>query len=172
MATRAARIPVDDFERGRLPAVCALSGQPADGSYTETLRSPVGNQAWLILVGLVPFLVVRYLTRKEAKGSVPVTRAAFASLEAQARERRWRAGLLVLGGIILGPVGAALAANVSVTLGWVVILLGVGAFVGGMAYDARTPLLRGHVEPSGRWVVFENAHPAFAAAVAEQVRAS
>lgn len=169
METRAARCPVDDFERGRLPAVCALSGQPSEGSYTETLRSPVGGQSWLLLLGLAPFFIVRYATRKEAKGKVPVTRAAFASLERQARERRWRAFLLVGGGIAAFFVGGVVASSVA-ALGSTIAALGVVALVGGAIYDARTPLLRGHVEPSGRWVVFENAHPTFAAAVEEQVR--
>jgi len=167
--TRAVRCPVDDFERGRLPAVCALSGQPSDGAYTETLRSPVGGQYLLLLFGVVPFLIVRYVTRKEAKGKIPVTRAAFASLEAQAKERRWRAFLLVGGGIAAWFLGAIVVADIP-ALGWVVIAVGTVAFLAGIVYDARTPLLRGHVEASGRWVVIENAHPAFAAAVADQVR--
>lgn len=170
METRAARCPVDDFERGRLPAVCALSGQPSEGVYTETFRSPVGGQSWLLLLGLAPFFIVRYATRKEAEGKVPVTRAAFASLERQARERRWRAALLVIAGIVALCAAGPLGARVAVTLGWVIGLVGVGLVVAGMVHDARTPLLRGHVEPSGRWVVLENAHPAFAAAVEEQVR--
>lgn len=169
MANRSARCPVDTFERGRLPAVCALSGQPSDGVYAETLRSPVGGQYWLLLLGLVPFLIVRYATRKEARGKVPVSRAAFASLERQARERRWRAFGLVGGGLVAFFAGAVVAASVA-ALGSAVMALGVVAIVAGMVYDARTPLLRGHVEPSGRWVVFENAHPAFAAAVDQQTR--
>lgn len=167
---RAARCPVEDFERGRLPAVCALSGLPSEGAYTETFRSPVGGQSWLLLLGLAPFFIVRYATRKEAKGKVPVTRAAFTSLERQARERRWRAALLIVAGILVGAVAGPIGAQVAVTLGWIVGLVGLGLIAAGMVHDARTPLLRGHVEPSGRWVVFENAHPAFAAAVEEQVR--
>lgn len=168
MDTTEARCPVEDFERGRLPAVCALSGLPSEGAYTETFRSPVGGQYWLLLLGLAPFFIVRYATRREAKGKVPVTRAAFTSLERQARERRWRALWLVGGGIATWFVGSVVAVSVA-ALGWTIIGLGTVAFLAGIVIDARTPLLQGHVEPSGRWVVFENAHPAFAAAVAEQV---
>lgn len=170
METRAARCPADTFERGDLPAVCALSGQQADGAYTETFRSPVGSQYLLLLLGVVPFLVVRYATRKEAIGKVPVTRAAFLSLERQARDRRWRSLLLVAGGIVLGLAAGPLVASVATALGAVVGLAALGLVVAGVVHDVRTTLLRGHVEPSGRWVVIENAHPAFAAAVDDQVR--
>jgi hypothetical protein len=152
--------------------VCAVSGERADGTCTETFRSPVGGQYWLLLLGIVPFLVVRYVTRGEAKGKVPVARVAFASLERQARERRWRAAGLILGGMVIGLASGPIGAGVSDALGWAIALVGLGLFLAGVVYDSRTPLLRGHVEPSGRWVVFENAHPAFAAAVDAQVRSA
>lgn len=170
MMTRAARCPVDAFERGQLPQVCVLTGQPADGSYTETFRSPAGGQYWLLLLGLAPYVIVRLTTRQEARGKVPVTEAAFTALERQARDRRRRATLLIISGIALGLVAGPIGAGVAVGLGWALSLFALGLFVAGIVVDARTPLLRGHVERSGRWVVLENVHPAFAAAVEQQVR--
>lgn len=169
METRAARCPVEDFERGRLPMVCAVTGRPAEGWYDETYESPTGLQYLLLLFGLVPFLIVRAVTRKTSKGRIPVTRATFTVLHDRARRRRRRTVTLLGVGGAAALLGIALLWSAA-DAGRVLAPLGLVVMAVGVAIDMSPSFLSGHVEPSGRWVVLENAHPAFAAAVEEQVR--
>lgn len=169
--SRTARCPIDAFERGALPAVCVTTGAPAEGWYTDRFESRVGAQWLLLLVGLLPFLVVRALTRKTAKGRVPVSREAFAAMTAAGRRRtRWLVGL-GLGGVVAAGSGLAVVAGdrAEGPVGPSLLVLGVVLLVAAGAVGARRTV-PGHVEASGRWVVLEDVHPAFAAAVDQAVR--
>lgn len=71
-------VPTAYFRARQLPPVCVLSGQPADDVVEMKVKSRIGAQWLLLLVGVFPMVLVRVLTVKRATGYVPVQRAALA----------------------------------------------------------------------------------------------
>lgn len=125
MASAAAR--VEDLESGNLPAVCAKTGEPADGfARVEFTSTP----AWtwiLLLFGILPFLIARWFSKVRVSALVPMSEAALR----RGRRFNWTVmGLLVVGALLLllgfatGPfaawlgLGALVAALFVVTIGW------------------------------------------------------
>ena len=169
LVVRATRCPVDTFERGRLPSVCALTGKRSEGVYPARFESEIGAKWLLLFLGLVPFFIVWAITRKTALGRIPVTEDAFVTLEVQRRRRALAAWSMFLGGILSAVLGVFVGVGVE-ALGVALVVIGMGLIVAAFVVNSRTPTLKGFVEPSGRWVVITNAHPAFAEAVGRQVR--
>jgi hypothetical protein len=163
------RVRVDEAMLGKLPPVCAMTGEQAGGyapmvvprslgpAWFLLVLGPVG---WAILLGLYPRLRTRY------EISVPMSDRAFDRWITERRRRlwcSWLGGALIVLAVAVRFVGPFAA------------LVGLaGVFLLVIAYRAhwRIPWL----EPSlsadarGRWVTMRGVHPRFVTAVARARR--
>lgn len=96
MARTSAR--VDDLEEGRLPPVCAMTGDPAEEYVRITFTSTPGWTWILLLFGILPFLIARAFSKTRVVGLVPMSDAALR----RARSFNWIVGgLFGVGALIL-----------------------------------------------------------------------
>ena len=161
---------VDDAIRGRLPLVCATTGQPAD--LVVRMRQPVGGgmpgAAWLLVflgpVGIVALVVVALVCRapEYLTVRVPQTEAAYQ------RERllgRLRSGACVLG---VATLAYGIVRPGLFPVMWLV--LGVGFLLAGMGLHAMVYFRTVGVglDASRRWVTLTGVHPEFVRAVERQ----
>lgn len=105
-----------------MPSICVKSGVVTDRWVQTTFRLVPGWTWWLILFGVLPFLVARYLAGETLEARLP-----FAS-EADDRLRRLRlsAGATGAAGIALLLVGVAADSQ---ALAWAGVLAIVGAAI-------------------------------------------
>ena len=163
---------VDDAVRGRLPLVCAKTGEPADLviRMQHPVRSGVSGWVWLLallgppgwlalLVVLMLFSSTEYLTVR-----IPETEAVYA------RERsleRFRLGaflaapFVALCGLVYPGMFPALWFGLAASL-----------LVAGLLLHAlvSSEAIRVRLDASRRWVTLSGVHPAFVRAVEEQER--
>jgi hypothetical protein len=163
------RVPLDDALVGRLPRVCVMTGERADGyapmivprslgiAWLLLLAGPIGI---LVLAALYPRLHTRYVIK------VPMSDGAFDRWMTERRRRLWcswlgGAGLaLALAIRGLGPL-ALLVALGSLMLLWV-------ALRAHWRIPWRQPSMRAGA--AGRTVTMLGVHDRFAAAVARTHR--
>jgi hypothetical protein len=180
------RVFVDDAVVGRLPGVCAKTGEPCDGwlSLTRTVSRYGGvGTAWLLLllllgpIGWAMLLVIALLGpgRGEERLTVelPWSTAAQRRVEAL-RRQTWLIGaataLLAAGLLAYGWRGGATGP----TTGRTVVLLAVVGVAGGIVatlvagWRAARATVGVELDASRRWVTLQSVHPAFAAAVRAQ----
>ena len=152
MARTAAR--VEDFEAGRLPSVCAKTGEVADG-FTAIAVTSTPSWTWLLLLfGIFPFLIARAFSATRVVGFVPMSEVAL---------RRGRAFTWTYRGFFL--FGALVLA-----FGWIidmdVLAVGVGALAAAIIFTSVGWLF---VWPTGRldgdWVGLFHVHKRFARAL-------
>ena len=93
MASAAATLV--DFRSGNLPPICVKSGVETETFMRVGITSAPGWTWILILFGILPFLIVRYLFTKSVAGRVPVTGET---------ERRVRTVQVVLLGLFFAGV--------------------------------------------------------------------
>ncbi|HXJ62269.1 MAG TPA: hypothetical protein VNN79_00810 [Actinomycetota bacterium] len=91
----------EDFVAGNLPAICVKSGVETQRFTSVRITSAPGWTWILILFGILPFLIVRYLVAKSAAGRVPVTEA----VGRRVRTIEWALIAAVLVGIVLILIG-------------------------------------------------------------------
>jgi len=163
---RLTRLPVDAFERGRGPEICFLSGEHTADRINVRAENP-DTFVWLILFGIVPYVVVRALTRRSAKGSLALSEAVYR--EVKARRVSWVVPAAPLvGGVVIGTL---LASRVP-AVGWTLIILGlVAAAVLSVVRWRRNPLSGIELDAAGRWVIIPNAADAYADAIELDLRA-
>jgi hypothetical protein len=183
------RVFVDDAVQGRLPAVCAKTGQPCDGwlTLTSTVARYGGiGTAWLLLllligpIGWAMLLVIALLGpgRGEERLTVELPWSTAAQQRVQAlRRQTWLAGsvtaLVSAGLVAYGWLGGATGPPTGRT---VVVLAAVGIGGGIVAslvagWRAARATVGVELDASRRWVTLRLVHPAFAAAVrAQQAR--
>lgn len=163
------RVPRADFEAGRFPPVCAVTGAPADGQVVCHFATPIGAKWLLLVLGVIPFVLVWAWTRRPITGEVPITEAVFVEARARSRQRARRASLLtlvaVVGGLlfsltepVIGATGPALGRTLSLAClaYWCWALVQV-------IHDRQ--IVRGHVDPDDGDIVLVDADPKFASAV-------
>jgi len=165
-------IPAADFENGRLPAICAVTGAPASANLQ---RRYAGTPQWvgcLFLVSWMALLIAYLFTHQEVRGRLPVTSAIAVRVESL-----HQAGAL---GFFAGIVTSILAVTASAVLGGIVGTVAVAALLALTAIafltwiitgalESRTLGIRGFVTKDGfgtRWVQLRGVHPAFVQAVA------
>ncbi len=163
---------VDDAVRGRLPLVCAKSGEPAD--LVVRVRHTVGNGlrgwAWLLVLfgppGWLALLVVLLLAPADEHLTVrvPHSRAAYD------RERLLERLRLAAFGLGLAAALAALAGRGMFPLLWLALV--AAFFVAAVALHAMISFqaVRVSLDASRRWVTLSGVHPAFVRAVEERQR--
>ena len=153
MARAAAR--VEDLQAGRLPPVCAKTGEPADGYATIEFTSTPGWTWILLLFGIFPFLIARAFSKTRVVGIVPMSYAAL---------RRGRtfdltfAALLVVA-VVLVTVGLVFQHPHLVMAGLVTLLGALLLFVVGW------PLVWPSGQPAGEWVWLSSVDERFARAL-------
>ncbi|MEO5680735.1 MAG: hypothetical protein ABIS47_13825 [Acidimicrobiales bacterium] len=153
---------MDAFERGRLPGVCILSGEPTDDKMNVTVsnRPAVG---WLLLFGVIPYVIVKAMMTTSVSGSLPMTEEVYRGVkEAQ------RKGIpLYLGGFTAGVAGALLLLLSVPGPGAILFGVGVAIVLAGAVITARSNPLRGlQLDRTGRWVELSNAADHFADTIA------
>lgn len=138
-----------------LPPICARTGRPADCLLAVRAKARAGWTLWLLALGVLPFLVARYLA-PEVTIKVPCTEQVVQQLE-HFRLARLLAllGTVTLAGfgLVTGYRPAAFAA---------VTFLGAAALLGAVQ-AARS--VRARFDPSARYVVLSGVHPSFRDAV-------
>jgi hypothetical protein len=158
---------------GGLPAICVKSGQPADRwvkrRYATAPRwTLVLLLAGVILVGVLPYLVVRAIVSVKATGQLP-----FAGPVA-GRLKLFSIGGLVglLAGIVLFVGGASANSGAAAILGLLLFVLGLGLLIAAAAMGPQAVVRIQPGVPSDRLVVLKRVHPDFAQAVLAQQQAA
>jgi hypothetical protein len=158
---------VDDAVRGRLPLVCAKTGEPTDlmVRVRQEVRRSLGV-AWLLAFlgppGWVALVIVSMLGANSEYLTVriPQSRAAFDREKLLERSR-----LAAFAGGVLVMVGYGLARPVMFPMLW---LLTAGALlVAGVVLHAKVwrQTVRISLDASRRWVTLTGVHPDFVRAV-------
>lgn len=123
------RITRREAERGLLPPVCALTGQPTDDVKRKSFLWQPPWVGVLILAGLLPYLIVSLILRKSMAVQLPLVRAKHGHWA-------WRVAvgaLGIVGSVVLFFVGVAVESDrTTETLGGILMAaggLGVLAFL-------------------------------------------
>lgn len=148
------RVPVESFERGDLPKVCPVTGQPATGELRIDAANDPGAARLLLLLGVLTYVVYRAVTRRTAVGVLPLSDDGWRAV-VDGRRRRvvlWVVVLVVGVGLVAGGI-----VGQSVVLAVPGILVGVGGAVGLGGAQSWRPF-GVTIEDSGRWVVLVGVH--------------
>lgn len=158
---------VDDAVRGRLPLVCAKTGEPAD--LVIRIRQPVGNGRSLLPllllllgpIGLVLLLVHSILSpgQEYLTVRIPQTEAAY---NREKQLERFRVVALVVGtlAVLYGIMAPGLFPALWLTIGAAFLVAGVTLHVLLCRQSISVSL-----DGSRRWVTLFGVHPAFVRAV-------
>lgn len=160
------------FVSGTLPPICVVTGLPATSNEPRTAKSPVGALWFLLLLGILPFVLARVLTVKRAEGFVPYNHneATSADEYLRRRKRRFTTGwcIAILGfGLMVGGLTWHEASSVGPQiLSWSGAALAALSF-GIFARASRSPLddVGFEVSSGGDRVTIQNAHPTFVSAM-------
>ncbi len=163
---------VDEAVRGRLPLVCAKTGEPAD--VVVRMQHPVGGglspAALLLLllgpIGLVALVVLAVVTpsREYLTVRIPETDAAY---ERERSLERFRLGAFV-GAPALAVVGVVSPGMFPVLWFGLAAVLLVAAAILHVKISAGA--IGVHLDASRRWVTLSGVHPAFVEAVEDRER--
>jgi hypothetical protein len=151
---------------GGLPAICVKSGEPADRwmkrRYATAPRwTLVLLLAGVVLVGVLPYLIVRAIVSVKATGQLP-----FAAPVANRLRLLSAGGLVVLlAGVVLLVGGLTANSGAVALVGGLLFFLALGLLIaaGAMAPRAEVRIQPG--VPNDRVVVLKRVHPNFAQAV-------
>jgi hypothetical protein len=168
-------ITAADFEDGRLPAICAVTGAPATANLTLRYSTTPGWVGCLFFINFLALVVAYLFTHQRVTGHLPVVSSIAVRVE-----RLHRNGLLlfpagmacllvaILGAAIQGPAGEIIGAT-----GFVLGALAIVGAVVSSVMEGSTLGIRGRVTKDGfgtRWVQLQGVHPAFVEAVANSRR--
>ena len=158
---------------GGLPAICVMTGEPTDRWTRVRFQTAPRWTYWLLLagglvIGFIPYIVIRTLVSVRATGQLPFTRTV-------ASRRRITAlgGLAgVLAGIVLFVVGAAANSGAVAILAVFLFVLGLALLVVLGMMPPRAVVREQPGFPNDRVVVLRRIHPNFASAVLAQQQAA
>ena len=165
-------IAAADFELGRLPAICAVTGAPATANLERRYSTTPGWVGCLFFISWLALLVAYVFTHQHVKGRLPVISSIAVRVERLHRDGSlmFTAGIItcfvtaIVGSAVGGPAGEIVVAT-GLTLGGLAL---VGAIA--MSVMESSALgIRGKVTKDGfgtRWVQLQGVHPAFVQAVA------
>jgi hypothetical protein len=164
-------ITAADFEAGRLPAICAVTGAPATANLKRHYSTTPGWVGCLFFINFLALVVAYLFTHQRVTGRLPVVASIAGRVEGLHRNGLllFLAGMVcllvaILGAAIQGPAGEIIGAT-GFALG---ALATVGAVVLSVM-EGSTLGIRGWVTKDGfgtRWVQLQGVHPAFVQAVA------
>jgi hypothetical protein len=162
---------VDDAVRGRFPNVCAMTGEPADGVVRIEQRSGGVGVGWLLVflgpIGWIVLAVLAATARTEILTvRVPMSAAAAAR---EPRRNQWRLiaalaslGLFTAGLLRVEPIPSV----VWLTAAAIAAVAAIGFHIA-----MRWGQIGVELDASRRWVTLSRVHPAFVAAVTEDIEA-
>ena len=161
---------VDDAVRGRLPLVCAKTGEPAD--LVIRMQRPVGGglhgMAWLLVFlgppGWAALILLYLLAGGDEYLTVRIPEVASA-YEREKALKRFR-----LAALVLAPASLAFAFVYPGMFPALWLALSGALLVAAIAVQTKISAMTigVHLDASRRWVTLTGVHPAFVAAVAEQ----
>jgi len=160
----------DDYEDGVLPQLCVLTGAPAEVLLDHRSRSGGGAVTLLLLLlgplGVVAMIVVDRLLEVEARGQLPVSRAAMA--ERTAARHRANAVARVGAVVAVAGVGVAVLAGSSLRLaGLAAAVAGLVVVVVAFGWPAWSGV-QGRPDRAGRTVTLVGVSAQFARAYRAQ----
>jgi hypothetical protein len=162
---------VDDYALGRLPGVCVLTGEPADGTVTNRTRPGNPNPLLLLLVLLGPIgwiilAVAATRSGRELAGELPVTQARWQYLQ-RVRRTMWATMAVFVAAFVATLLSVEDDLRTAMTA-----VVAVVAFVAAAGIKIwlqfQWPTVR--LDASGRWVTLQAVSPEFARAVAARNR--
>lgn len=166
-------ISAADFEDGRLPAICAVTGAPATANLERRYSTTPGWVGCLFFINFLALVVAYVFTHQRVTGRLPVISAIAVRVDRLHRN----GSLLLAAGIIACFVAAILGSAIGGSAGEILaatgLTLGVLALAGSIAMsvmESSTLGIRGKVTKDGfgtRWVQLHGVHPAFVRAVAD-----
>jgi hypothetical protein len=158
---------------GGLPAVCVMTGEPTDRWTQVRFQTAPRWTYWVLVagvlvVGFIPYFVIRMLVSVRAAGQLPFTQTMVS------RRKITSIGGLVglLGGIILFVVGAGTNSGAVAILGGLLFVLGLVLLVVLGTMSPRAVVRKQPGFPNDRVVVLRRVHPDFASAVVAQQQAA
>ena len=138
-------VPVEVFQGGELPPVCAKTGRAADADVPLTAAGAPGWTWLLLLAGVLPFLLVRWFRTERLDGLVPMSPEARAAVVSGARGGRlltWAAVVILGGSILVNSAVVAAVGVVALALAGAASVYGLWRFVGGeLSEDGATVTL-------------------------------
>jgi hypothetical protein len=165
-------ISAADFELGRLPAICAVTGAPATANLERRYSTTPGWVGCLFFISWLALLVAYLFTHQHVTGRLPV----ISSIAVRVERLHRNGSLLFAAGIVTCFVTAILGSAISGSAGAVVaatgLTLGGLALVGAIAMsviESSALGIRGKVTKDGfgsRWVQLQGVHATFVQAVA------
>jgi len=169
-------IPANDFEDGRLPAICAVTGAPATANLRRRYASTPQWVGCLFFISWFALFVAFLFTHQASSGRLPVISAI-----AERVERFHRSGSLAFfAGLVLcvlAVVAGAVIPGISGEIALTTLLVaGIAAFIVAVVasfMEGHTLGIQGRVTKDGfgtRWVQLRGVHPAFVQAVANTRR--
>jgi hypothetical protein len=173
---RAVVITATDFENGRLPAICAVTGAPAGANLVRRYSTTPGWVGCLFFISWAALFVAYLFTHQGVTGRLPV----IASIAARVNRLHRTGSLLFAGGIVgwLLAVLLGVATHGTVATVAVIACLALGTLAFAVAIvasfmESSALGIRGRVTKDGfgtRWVQLQGVHPAFVQAVANTRR--
>jgi hypothetical protein len=154
-------VPLAAFEHRTIPALCAKTGAAPDRELVLRARTPSGWVWLLLLVGVVPYLIVRHVLMREVEIALQVSERAARRL-GRARLARL---IALLEAVPLLVVWAATGQGEVLALSAVCLAgaLGAYAFEVGWSVGAR-------LDWSARGILLTGVHPVFRDAVDQRHR--
>jgi predicted lipid-binding transport protein (Tim44 family) len=158
---------------GGLPAICVKSGEPADRwvkrRYATAPRwTLVLLLAGVVLVGVLPYLIVRAIVSVKATGQLP-----FAGPVAGRLKLFSIGGLLgLLAGVVLFVGGLTVNSGAAGLAGGLLFFLALGLLIAAAAMAPQAEVRNQPGVPNDRVVVLKRVHPNFAQAVLAQQQAA
>lgn len=161
---------VDDAVRGRLPLVCAKTGEPAD--VVVRMQHPVGGgmSGWALLllllgpIGLAALVLLAVATpgREYLTVRIPETEGSYAREKSLERFR--------LGALLAAPVVALCGVVYPGMFPAMWFALAASLLVAGLVLHGLVSreAIGVHLDASRRWVTLTGVHPAFVEAVEVQ----
>jgi hypothetical protein len=159
---------VDDAVRGRLPAVCATTGAPADERIRiDQLQSGFGVAWLLVFLGPLGWIALVVLAMT-SRGEVLTVRLPWSVVAADRELRLIRTRLVAICSAVAFALLLVLRRVPLLDPLWAIAAVagGVAAVVAQFSLSWRRVNVR--LDASRRWVTLTNVHPAFVEAVEHQ----
>ena len=166
-------ITAADFENGRLPAICAVTGAAASANLVRRYSTTPGWVGRMFFISWAALAVAYLFTHQRVTGRLPVIASIAAHVDRLHRtgSRLFAAGLVawLLAAVLGLAAGGTVAATTGLTLGALAFAVSIATRV----MESFALGIRGRVTKDGfgtRRVQLRGVHPAFVQAVANTRR--
>ena len=169
-------ITAADFENGRLPAICAVTGAAASANLVRRYPTTPGWVGCMFFISWAALAVAYLFTHQRVTGRLPVIASIAAHVDRLHRtgSRLFAAGLVAwLLAAVLGLAAGGTVGTVAATTGLTLGALAFAVSIATRVMESFALGIRGRVTKDGfgtRWVQLRGVHPAFVQAVANTRR--